>query len=68
MKDGWFLELSSDKKAVLPFRKIDRKMLSCEFRNAPYSISAVHGVFANAPESDLRIIPEDNRIVLDLSS
>jgi hypothetical protein len=68
VKDGWFLELSSDQKAVLPFRKIDRKKLSCEFRNAPYSISSVHGVFAQAPESGLRIIPEDNRIVLDLSA
>ena len=68
VKDGWFLELSSDKKAVLPFRKIDRTRLSCEFRSAPYSISAIHGVFTNAPGSGLRISPEDNRIVLDLSS
>ncbi|MEI7899483.1 MAG: hypothetical protein WCK89_04475 [bacterium] len=68
LKDGWFLELSSDKKAVLPFRKIDRRKLSCEFRNAPYFISASHGVFTNAPESCLRILPEDNRIVLDLAS
>jgi hypothetical protein len=68
VQDNWFLELSNDKKAVLPFRKIDRKKLSCEFKNAPYSISALHGVFTNHPGSGLRIIPEDNRLVLDLSS
>ena len=68
MKDNWFLELSSDKKANLPFRKIDRKKLSCTYKNAPYSISATQGVFTNEPGSGLRIIPEDNCIVLDVSS
>jgi hypothetical protein len=68
VKDGWLLELSSDKKAVLPFRRIDRKKLSCEYKGAPYSISAIHGMFTNAPGDCLRIIPEDKRIVLDLSS
>jgi len=66
-KDNWFLELSNDKKAVLPFRMIDRKKLSCEFKNAPYSISALHGVFTKDPGSGLRIMPEDDRIVLDFS-
>jgi len=68
MKDNWFLELSSDKKASLPFRKIDRQKLSCTYKDAPYAISAIRGVFTNEPGFDLRIIPEDNRIVLDFSS
>jgi hypothetical protein len=68
MKDNWFLELSSDKKAKLPFRKIDRKKLSCTYKNSPYSISAIRGAFTNEPGSGLRIIPEDNRIVLDFAS
>ena len=38
MKDNWFLELSSDKKAILPFRKIDRTKLSCTYKNIPYTI------------------------------
>ena len=68
MKDNWLLELSSDKKAKLPFGKIDRKTISCTFRNAPYSISAKQGIFTNEPGSGLRILPEDRRIVLDFST
>jgi hypothetical protein len=68
MNDNWFLEISSDKKANLPFRKIDRKKLSCTYKNAPYVISAIRGIFTNEPGFDLRIIPEDNRIVLDFST
>jgi hypothetical protein len=68
VKDGWLLELTSDKKASLPFRKIDRQKLSCTYKGAPYAISAIRGVFTNEPGFDLRIIPQDNRIVLDFSS
>lgn len=68
MKDNWFLELSSDKKADLPFSKIDRKKLFCTYKNAPYAISAKQGVFTNEPGSGLRIFPEDNRIVLNFST
>lgn len=67
VKNNWFLELSSDEKAKLPFVKIDRKKLSCHYENAPYSISAIQGVFINEPGTGLRIMPEDNRIVLDFS-
>ena len=67
MKDNWFFELSSDKKAKLPFAKIDSKKLSCTFKNAPYAISAIRGSFAASGDSALRVIPEKNRIVLDLS-
>jgi len=66
--DNWLLELSFDKKADLPFRKIDRKKVSCTYKNAPYIIPAIRGVFTKEPGSGLRIIPEDNRIVLDFSS
>jgi hypothetical protein len=66
--DNWLLELSFDKKADLPFRKIDRKKVSCIYKNAPYVISAIRGVFTSEPGSGLRVIPEDNRIVLDFSS
>jgi hypothetical protein len=66
--DNWLLELSFDKKADLPFRKIDPKKVSCTYKNAPYVISAKWGVFTSEPGSGLRIIPENNRIVLDFSS
>jgi hypothetical protein len=68
VKDGWLLELSSDKKASLPFRKIDRKKLSSTYKNISYTILTKQGVFTNEPDFGLRIIPEDNRIVLDFST
>lgn len=68
IKGNWHLELSSDRKAKLPFRKIDRKVLSCEYRGTPYSISATQGEFTNEPGSGLRILPENDRIVLDFSA
>jgi hypothetical protein len=67
MKDNWCLELSSDKKVKLPFGKIDSRRLSCTFKNTPYSIIAKQGAFTDEPDAGLRIMPEDNRIVLDFS-
>jgi len=67
VKHKWFLELSHDKNANLPFRKIKGKKLSCIYKKAPYAIVAIKGVFTREPGSGLRIIPEDNRIVLDFS-
>jgi len=66
--DGWLLELSSDKKAKLPFGIIDRKKLSCTYKNIPYTILTKQGVFTNEPDSGLRIIPEDQCIVFDFST
>jgi hypothetical protein len=68
LKDQWFFELANDKNAILPFRKIELKKLSCDFRGASYSISAIQGAFTDDPKSGLRISPEDNRIVLDFSN
>jgi len=65
--DNWLLELSFDKKANLPFCKIESKKLSCTYKNAPYAVSAIQGVFTREAGSGLRIMPEDNRIVLDFS-
>jgi len=68
VKDNWRLELTRDKTANLPFGIVDRKVLSCTYKNAPYTVSAILGVFTNEPGSDLRITPENNRVVLDFSS
>ncbi|MAG58046.1 MAG: hypothetical protein CMJ83_17305 [Planctomycetes bacterium] len=67
VKDRWLLELTHDKKAKLPFEEIGRQLLSCRFGNAPYFISATHGVFAKGPASTLRVLPIDQRVVLDFS-
>jgi hypothetical protein len=68
LSGNWFLELSSDKEANLPFLRIEPRELACVYKDAPYSIAAVRGTFTKAPGCDLRIIPEDNRVVLDCSS
>jgi len=68
LKGHWFLELSKDKIASLPFGRIDRKKVSCIYKGFPYTISAEQGVFAGEPGLALRILPEDNRILLDFSS
>ena len=68
LTDNWYLELSSDEKAELPFKEIGSKRLSCEYRNTQYFVSATHGRFAKEAGSGLRLNPEHNRIVLDLSS
>ena len=65
---NWLLELSSDEKAELPFRKTDRKQLFCRYKNAPYTVLAKRGVFTDESSPGLRILPEDNRIVLDFSA
>ena len=68
MKGNWFLELSKDKKASLPFGRIARKKVSCIYKGFPYTVSAVQGVFAGEPGLTLRILPENNRVLLDFSS
>ncbi len=68
IKDDWLLEFSCDPKATLPFRQIEEKTLSCNFKNHPYSISATQGVFSQQHDSSWQITPESQRILLDLSS
>ena len=67
VKDSWYLELSSDPQAKLPFVRIDRQQVSCTFKNTPYAVSAKQGRFTKGARSSLRIMPEAGRIVLDLS-
>jgi len=67
-ENNWFFELSCDPKAELPFEKVQPKKLSCAFKNSPYAILAKQGLFAYEAGSGLKIIPENDRIVLDFSS
>lgn len=68
-KDDWLLELSNAEKANLPFANIGSKGVSCTFRNVAYTVSAIEGTFTTKkPDPGLRIIPEENRIVLDFSA
>jgi len=68
LQGKWFLELTSAEETELPFAKIDRKNLFCRFKDSPYAIAATNGSFIASDDCDLRIIPENNSIILDLSS
>lgn len=68
LADNWYLELSTDKAAELPFRKIERDRVTCDHRNTPYVISAMRGVFSTGPGFALRITPENRRIELDFAT
>ncbi|MCF7975076.1 MAG: hypothetical protein K9N55_14785 [Phycisphaerae bacterium] len=65
--DRWYCELSSDVKADLPFQHIERQKVACMYKNMPYTVSALQGTCTRVPGSALRIMPEENRIVLDCS-
>jgi len=67
IKDKWLLDLTYDKKADLPFTKIEPQKLSYTFKGANYTVSAQQGTFTNKAVSTLQIIPKENHIVLDLS-
>jgi hypothetical protein len=67
-KDNWYLELSSDETAALPFDRIDGQKISCTFKRARYAVSATQGTFTRDSGSGLRIMPEAGRLVLDFSA
>ena len=66
-KDGWLLELTSQKDVKTPFVKIDNKKVSCIYEKAPYSVIAEKGSFGKAAGADLQITPEGGSIKLDFS-
>ena len=68
LKDGWYFELSNDSKAKLPFTKLDRQTLSCEYESAPYVVTATQGAFSVERDSSLRITPGAEGIALDFST
>jgi len=68
LKNDWYLELTCDPEAELPFVKIDPERLSCKFKNWPYVVLVKEGRFVNEKRSSLKIVPAYARIVLDFSS
>ncbi|MBS3775694.1 MAG: hypothetical protein KGY70_10930 [Bacteroidales bacterium] len=65
--ENWFLELSYSENTELPIAKTGHKKLNLNYKGNEYLISAVKGAFTREDDSGLRIIPEDNQIILDLS-
>jgi hypothetical protein len=68
VKDSFYLELSIDEQADLPFDRINHQRVSCTFKGNAYAVSAKQGKFTLEAGSSLRIMPEDGRIILDFSA
>ena len=68
IKDKWYLELSRDERADLPFDRIDRQKVSCTFKSAAYAVSAKQGTFTAEDGSGLRVMPVAGSVVLDFST
>lgn len=66
LKNNCYLELNTALEVELPFLKIEPQNLSCNFRNWPYSIRLKAGQFLKERNNPLKIIPDNDRIVLDL--
>lgn len=67
LKNNWYLELSTAAEAELPFLKIEPQKLSGKFRNWTYVVWLKSGRFIKEQDTPLKIIPHNNRIVIDLS-
>jgi hypothetical protein len=67
-EDRWCLAFSCDPGAELPYRAIDREVVSCVWGGVPYAVRAVQGEFVAGPDGGWRLLPEAGRVVLDLST
>ena len=65
--DNWFLELSYDEEAKLPFNRILYKSIDCQYEDFNYALSLQAGRFIREQNEGLRLIPEDGLIVIDLA-
>ena len=64
----WFLDLSTAPTANLPFKKIEKSKISCQFEGMSYAINAKTGSVSQPADSiAFRITPTNNQIILNLS-
>jgi hypothetical protein len=65
---NWFLDLTVADKTKLPFTKIDRNKIDCNFQGTDYFLSASKGSFGKSDDNGVfKISPGENSIILDLS-
>ncbi|MDR2847495.1 MAG: hypothetical protein LBV39_00155 [Bacteroidales bacterium] len=65
--DAWALELKTASNAELPFRQVSGKQINATFHDFDYSLELKEGSAEVTQKSALRLIPENNRIVVDCS-
>lgn len=64
----WFLDLTVDSQAKLPFEKIGKNQIDARFKEMDYSVTAEKGTFSQPGEGIVfRITPEDDLISLNFS-
>jgi len=66
-QDEWYLELSSDEQADLPFTRLGHQSVFCTFKEAAYTVSATRGTVTKEMGAAFRVMPRDGCIVLDFS-
>jgi hypothetical protein len=64
----WFLDLTVDSLAKLPFEKIGKNQVDARFKEMDYSVTTEKGTFSQPGEGIVfRITPEDNLISINFS-
>ena len=65
---SWFLDLTVAQKAKLPFKKINRTRVDCNFQGMNYFLKASKGSFEKSNgDGVFKIYPEKNSVILNLS-
>ncbi|KAA9035477.1 hypothetical protein FW778_21185 [Ginsengibacter hankyongi] len=64
----WFLDLTTDDNAKLPFKKIISTRVDCEFEGMKYPVKAVKGAFSKLNSGVFRITPHNNTLILNLAA
>ncbi|MDR0814547.1 MAG: hypothetical protein LBN37_02215 [Bacteroidales bacterium] len=65
--EAWALELKTAANAELPFRQVSGKQIKATFRDFDYTLELKEGSAEVSQGSALRMLPADNRIVVDCS-
>jgi hypothetical protein len=67
-KTDWYLELLTANEVKLPFAKIGRNRIHCQFEERDYFVSTEKGVFVGAPgDHGFKVLPEGNELVMNLA-
>ena len=64
----WMLDMTAADKAKLPFKKINRIQLDCNFQEMNYCLRASKGSFAKSDDGFFKVLSEKNAIILNLSA
>jgi hypothetical protein len=64
---NWYLDLTTDAKANLPFKKINPQQVNCQFDGMNYSVVTTKGSFSTPAGTVFRVTPGEGQIILDFT-